>query len=377
MRNTALELVTRCKAGGMDAARQALHAIEAYGFDGSFLYLHNLLELPLDEETSTELLDRLSSSDHRGYSHLAFQWLILKAPISFLSIHREAIRQLEKDYESFFHGQFIEKRIEMRLRLAAMSSSELLLRLDELPMDCSVPRPTYPHDLVNESNQIIGILSEIPAVRGELESRANSWIALEVAGDAPDIAEGEAPVLDNFWPVLFAVSIVGKLHLQHTIPTLVKLLSLDNDSMNEHVADALVEMNSIHTLQAWEDAYPKLDWHERLFLGGTCEHISELGVDIFLQRLLLNENDPELFVRLMVCLSMQPDECSTELCANFYRDYQDDPETHEIAENLYTRHLVLEQTHADLKNWAKISYDNYNRFFKAKSSLSDSSFPAV
>jgi hypothetical protein len=301
--------------------------------------------------------------------------LTKKAPVGFLGIHREAIRGLEKDYESFFPDDLIGKRIEDRLRLAATPPSELLRRLDELPMECSVPRPSYPSDLVDEANKIIDTLADIPAFRGELESRANSWIALEVAGDAPDVAEGEAPVLDHFWPVLFAVSIVGKLRLQHTIPTLVKLLSLDNDSMNEHVADALVEMSSIHTLQSWEEAYPKLEWHERLFLGGTCSHISEPGVDAFLQRLLDSEDDPELFIRLMACLSMQPTKRATETCAEFYRDYQDDPEAQEIAENLYARHIVLDQPHADLKNWKKVSCDIYERFLKAKCSVSDFSFP--
>jgi hypothetical protein len=297
------------------------------------------------------------------------------APVGFLGIHRDAIRGLEKDYESFFRDDFIGKRIEGRLRLAATPPSELLLRLDELPMECSVPRPSYPSDLVDEANKIIDTLADIPAFRGELESRANSWIALDLEADAPDIAEGEAPVLDNFWHVIFAVSIVGKLRLLHAIPTLVKLLSLDVDSMNEHVADALEEMNSIHTLQAWEEAYPKLEWHERLFLGGTCSHISEPGVDAFLQRLLENEDDPELFIRLMACLSMQPTESATELCAEFYRDNQDDPEAQEIAENLYTRHIVLDQPHADLKIWQKVSCDIYERFLKAKSSVSDFSFP--
>ena len=375
VRNTALELVTRCKAGGMDASRQALRTIEAHGFDGGFLYLHNLLELPLDDETSGQLLGLLCSEHHRGSSHLVFEWLITMAPVGFLGIHRDAIRGLEKNYESFFRDDFIGKRIEGRLRLAATPPSELLLRLDELPMECSVPRPSYPSDLVNEANKIIDTLADIPAFRGELESRANSWIALDLEADAPDIAEGEAPVLDNFWHVIFAVSIVGKLRLLHAIPTLVKLLSLDVDSMNEHVADALEEMNSIHTLQAWEEAYPKLEWHERLFLGGTCSHISEPGVDAFLQRLLENEDDPELFIRLMACLSMQPTESATELCAEFYRDYQDDPEAQEIAENLYTRHIVLDQPHADLKIWQKVSCDIYERFLKAKSSVSDFSFP--
>jgi uncharacterized protein YecA (UPF0149 family) len=145
--------------------------------------------------------------------------------------------------------------------------------------------------------------------------------------------------------------------------------------MNEHVADALVEMSSIHTLQSWEEAYPKLEWHERLFLGGTCSHISEPGVDAFLQRLLDSEDDPELFIRLMACLSMQPTKRATETCAEFYRDYQDDPEAQEIAENLYTRHIVLDQPHADLKIWQKVSCDIYERFLKAKSSVSDFSFP--
>ncbi len=291
------------------------------------------------------------------------------ASVGFLGIHRDAIRGLEKDYESFFPHDFIGKRIEDRLLLAVAPPEELLRRLDELPMECSMPRPSYPSDLVDEANKIIDTLADIPASRGELESRANSWIALEWEADAPDIVEGEIPVLDNFWHALFAVSIVGKLRLQHTIPTLVKLLSLDDDSMNESVADALVEMNSIHTLQAWEEAYPNLEWHERLFLGGTCSHISEPGVDVFLQRLLENEDDPELFIRLMACLSMQPTESATELCAEFYRDNQDDPEAQEIAENLYARHIVLDQPHADLKNWQKVSCDIYERFFKSKNCL--------
>lgn len=376
VRNMALELVTRCKAGGMDATLQALRTIETHGFDRGFLYLHNLLELPLDDETSGQLLALLSSDHHRGFSHLAFKWLITMAPVGFLGIHRDAIRGLEKDHESFFSDDFIGKRIEGRLRLAATPPSELLRRLDELPMECSKPTPSYPDDLVNEASRIIDILAAIPAFRGELESRANSWLALDLREDAPKIAEGEAAILDNFWPALFAVSIVGKLRLQHTIPTLVKLLSLDVDSMNEYVAKALVEMNSIHALQAWEEAYPNLEWHERLYLSGTCSHISEPGVDVFLQRLLDNEHDPELFMRLMGCLSMQPTERATKLCAEFHRKYQDDPETQEIAENLYTRHIILDQDHPDLEIWKKINYDNYERFLKAKSSVSDSGFPA-
>lgn len=91
------------------------------------------------------------------------------APVGFLEIHREAIRGIEKDYESFFPDDFIGKRIEGRLRLAATPPAELLRRLDELPMECSVPRPSYPGDLVNEANKIIDILADIPAFRGELD----------------------------------------------------------------------------------------------------------------------------------------------------------------------------------------------------------------
>ena len=98
-------------------------------------------------------------------------------------------------------------------------------------------------------------------------------------------------------------------------------------------------------------------------------------MDAFLQRLLDSEDDPELFIRLMACLSMQPTKRATETCAEFYRDYQDDPEAQEIAENLYTRHIVLDQSHADLKIWQKVSRDIYERFLKAKNSVSDFSFP--
>ena len=72
---------------------------------------------------------------------------------------------------------------------------------------------------------------------------------------------------------------------------------------------------------------------------------------------------------------MQPTESATELCAEFYRDYQDDPETQEIAENLYTRHIVLDRSHADLTIWQKVSCDIYERFLKVKNSVSDFSFP--
>lgn len=377
VRKMALELVIRCKAGGMDATRQALRSIEAYGFEGSFLYLQNLLKLPLDHETAGELLSLIASKHHQGSLHLALKWLTKMAPVDFLGTHGEAIRGLEKDHESLFPGQVIAKGLEERLRLAATPPAELLRRLDELPMECSVPRPSYPNDLVNEANKIIDILADIPAFRGELESRANSWIALELGDDAPDIAEGEPPVLDHFWPVLFAVSIAGKLRLQHLVLPLVELFSFDNDSLDEGVADALGEMNSIHTLQAWEEVYPNLEWHERLFLGSTCEHISEPGVDAFLERLLESEDDPDLIVGLMACLSLQPSERATESCAEFYRDYYDDPEAQEIAEILYTRHIVLNQHHADLELWKKTSYFLHDRFLNTKNSLSASSLSSV
>ena len=316
MRHDALELVHRCHAGGLDATRQSLRAIEAHGFSGAFHFHNSLLAFPLEREDAEKLLDQLEKQTHETIPHLALEWLLAKAPVDFLREHRDAILRLEKKFQAAFPPDFVQKRLNERFRIANFSPAELLERLDQLPMECSANPSSYPDDLVKEAETIIEILGANPDFRAELESRANTWIALEVSEESPEISEDEPPVLDNFWPAMFGVKIAGTLRLAHTIPTLVKLLGLDSDYMSEWVADALAEMNTIHTLQAWEALYPDLEWHERLYLGGTCEHISEPGVDALLERLLEKEDDPDLIERLVTALSIQTSQRATQIAAD-------------------------------------------------------------
>jgi hypothetical protein len=364
VRNTALELVSRCKAGALDATRQALRALETYGLEETFLYNGNLTRLPLEDESAEKLFGLLLKLDHGKIPHLVFKWLVCEAPVGFLGEHRDAILEMEADLQTFLPISLAEKNLARRFRLARTPPSELLARLDLLPMECSKDMESFPHELVKEAESLIEALCAIPNFRGELESRANAWLALEVGKESPENVEGEPPALDNFWPASFGVRIAGCLSMGQTIPALVKLLALDADYMNEWVAEALEQMNSIHTLQAWGTLYPDLEWHERLFLGGTCSHISEPGVDAFIERLLETEEDSELVDRLMVSLSMQPTPRATARCAEFYLDNQENPEAHEIAENLYTRHILLGLDHPDLELWRGQCHERHVRFAK-------------
>jgi hypothetical protein len=351
VRNDALELVTRCHAGGLDATRQSLRALEEHGLFGAFHDHNSLRAFPLERADAEKLLDLLHKQIHEGIPHLALEWLLAKAPVDFLREHRSEVLRLGKELHGPFLKGFAQQRLQERFRFADSPHAELLERLDQLPSKCSLDKSSYPGTFVTEAETIIEILGANPDFRGELEARANAWIALEIAEESPEIAEGEPPVLDNFWPAMFGVKIAGTLRMAHTVPTLVKLLGLDSDYMSEWVADALAEMNSIHTLQAWEELYPHLEWHERLYLGGTCEHISEPGVDTFLERLLENEDDPDLIERLVTALSIQPSIRATQIAADYYRENDDNPEAQEIAENLYTRHILLGLDHPDLNLW--------------------------
>ncbi len=351
VRNDALELVNRCRAGGPDATRQALRALEEHGLFGAFHFLRSLLAFPLEREEADKLLDLLEKQIHEAIPPLALEWLLAKAPIDFLRQHQSEILRLGKKCLDTLPKVLAEQRLEERFRFADSPPAALLKRLDQLPMECSLDNPSYPGTFVMEAETIIEILGANPDFRGELESRANAWIALEVSENSPDTAEDDPPVLDNFWPAMFGVKIAGTLRMAHTIPTLVKLLGLDSDAMSERVGDALQEMNSIHTLQAWEELYPDLEWHERLYLASSCEYISEPGVDAFLERLLENEDDPDLIERLVAALSIQPSKRATQIAADYYRENDDNPEGHEIAEHLYTRHILLGLHHPDLNLW--------------------------
>jgi len=364
VRNTALELVTRCKAGALDATRQALRALETYGLEETFLYNGNLVRLPLDDESAEKLFGLLLKQDHGKIPHLLFKWLVCEAPVGFLGEHRDAILEMEADLQTVLPISLAEKNLARRFRLARTPPSELLARLDLLPMECSKDMESFPHELVEEAESLIEALCAIPDFRGELESRANAWLALEVGKESPENVEGEPPALDNFWPASFGVRIAGRLRMAHTIPTLVNLLRIDSDFMNEWIAEALEAMNSIHTLQSWGSLYPDLEWHERLYLSGTLCHISEPGVDDFIERLLDVEDEADLFERLMVSLSMQPTPRATANSADFYRENEDNPEAHEIAENLYTRHILLGLDHPDLELWREHCHDRHDRFAK-------------
>jgi hypothetical protein len=364
VRNTALELVTRCKAGGLDATHQALRAIESYGFDEAFLYHGSLIGLPLDEEFADKLHGLLANRNHQKAPHLCLNWLIQEAPIPFLRQRRDALLELEKVFKESSPVDLCAEKIDLRLRIASTPPPELLARLDLIPGECSKEHDSFPQKLEEEGKSIIEFLAGIPEFRNELESRANAWLALEVQISPPEKEEGEPPVFDNFWPAFFGVRIADCLRMAHTIPTLVKLLRIDSDSMNEWIAEALESMNSIHTLQAWGALYPDLEWHERLYLSGTLCHISEPGVDDFIERLLDGEDEPDLIDRLMVSLSMQPSSRATASSADFYLENEDNPEAHEIADNLYTRHILLGLDHPDLDLWRGHVHERHDRFAK-------------
>ncbi len=364
VRNTALELVARCRAGGLDATRQALRAIESHGIDEAFLYIGSLIGLPLDEESAEKLFKILANPNHQRSSHLCFEWLIRGAPIPFLRERRDSLLELGAVLQARAPIVLCAEKIDHRLRIATTPPAELIARLDLIPVECSRDHDSFPHELEEEGKSIIEFLGGIPEFRNELESRANAWLALEVEIDPPENEEEAPPALDNFWLAFFGVRIAGRLGMAHTIPSLVKLLRIDSDFMNEWIAEALEAMNSIHTLQAWGILYPDLEWHERLYLSGTLCHISEPGVDDFIERLLDVEDEPDLFDRLMVALSMQPSSRATASSADFYLENEDNPEAHEIAENLYTRHILLGLDHSDLDLWREHCHERHDRFAK-------------
>jgi len=353
VRNNALEMIVQCNACGLDATRQALQAIQGHGLFEAFVFQNNLLELPIERQEAEQLLDLLSTRKHSIVPHLAIQWLIRKTPVDFLRERQEDILRLAKEYESAFSKNFVPDFLKERFRLDRTPLPGLLAELDLLAAETSM-------DSCSMADTLVELLGDHPEFRGELESRADSWLARTINLDSEDDPDDK-----NFWTVAIGVHIARKLRLARTIPALVKLLAWDADYMSEWVADALVEMNSLETLETWGVPYPDLEWHERLYLSGTCEHICEPGVDAFLERLLEKETEPELEERLMCALSMQPTDPATKRCARYYRKNLDNPEALVIAENLFTRHTILGLDHPDLDLWRRESERSHDRFAKS------------
>ncbi len=354
VRNNALEILVLCKAGGLDATRQALRAIQEHGFPKAFLMLEHLGGLPLGPGEAALLLDLLGNPDHKVVPNPAVDWLVFNAPADFLDERKTDILQLAKRLQEALPKTFLHDHIKDRIRLARTPPDKLLADLDRLAAEASL-------DSASEAEPLVELLADLPEFRAELESRADSWLALEI----PDADSDDDLDDKNFWTVALGVRIAGKLRLARTVPALVKLLALDSDYTSEWVADALVEMISLETLEAWAARYPDLEWHERLYLSGTCGHISEPGVDAILERLLDKETDPELEERLMIALSMQPTERATKRSARYFRDNPRNSEALAIAENLFTRHTLLGLAHPDLDLWrdeAEMDHDRRARY---------------
>ena len=355
VRSVGLDLLIQCRAGDLDASRQAIRSLETYGVQDAFYNFKSLSALPLDEENAERLMAFCATNEAQspgeGLPENLIYWLLHKPPLAFVRDHCGEIHSIAASCLDYFSEKEIDRQIAEREGFDSIPHSELLARLDRFPVDCSAFVEDYPFSLVDEASRLIKSLCAIPDLRPTLESRATAWIALPISENAPEPAAGEPPIVDNYWLVFFGLVLAGNLGLVQTIPQLLKLLEENPADIYETVQETLEEMNSLETLRIWEPHFSSLSWDSRVCLTSCCERISEPGVEDLIERLLQSETDSLIQIFLVTALSVQPSDRATSRCVEFYREHEREEETYRIAENLYARHKLLGRDHPDLDRW--------------------------
>jgi hypothetical protein len=302
-----------------EVTRQAMRAIEDYGWDGYCFWFHRFTRFPLDTESLVWVIQQIHRiSDEGRDDRLIFQLsgMVAKAPVEILAPQKELLLHAD---------QFMQEDRELmvkRLELTNVEPEECWRRLEE-HCDSIANADDFKEARIPEAK----LLLEPIARHGHaLAPRVIDTLALDV-----DALEWNDP---RRWMVGLMIILAGQMRLGDAVDHIYKQFYLDWDWYNEEVMYALTRIATPRVMDLVRENYGGEPWYVRNFLNGILEdtHVDST-VDTMLE-IVDQEEDESLRGRLGVGLAQQFDQRGADRAKQLFLECLGDRERGSIRDYL-------------------------------------------
>jgi hypothetical protein len=255
--------------------------VDQHGWDGAFEFPHLITQLPQTEDSFAWLVARLHplaplAGKQNELMHLS-GWFA-EAPVEWLG--REIDGFVETLKASLAPGGGTVRseptvfpstgasfdNATKRLALHQLTNRALRTRANHLLDRCPV-QDSFPRAEVGE----LELIAKTLAARGEcLREAAGEWLDFEDFS-----ADGE--IERNEYRAGFALMLLTEGRVKAPLGSLLDLLAIDWDWMNEWYAKALSASADAMSISELLAVYPMLEWFERLYSGGVIGKLLASG----------------------------------------------------------------------------------------------------
>lgn len=266
-----------------------IRAVETYGRNDASRVIGLSRDLPQNAESVAWVIDELNAGPSDRYENYAYNLsMILAEADPVLLMPREAAVREVRHFLPDLRASVTE-----RLRMLTWGADACWRELDAF---CERSKESQ---YVNEVDlgHAHRIVESLARHGNECEAKIHAILQQKVPDDLHHPAH---------WLMPLVVRLAGLVRLGSAIPLLVAKLAEDGgDLLNEECAAALIRIGTPDVLHAVAGAFPAAPHHFRLYATGPLEQIhSDLAVETCL-RLLRQEKETDLQVRLAEALLCQ------------------------------------------------------------------------
>jgi hypothetical protein len=260
-----------------------IKAVETYGRQDAYCLIGLSRDLRQTEDTIAWVIDELNDERCDQYENYAYNlsMVLVQADLALLLPKESSI----SDARHFFAG--VRDDLDERLRLMSCDEATCWQVLEDFCEEGKDKRYTNEVNL-GHANRIVEALARHGQV---CEEKVRSLLSQKV----DDYRHNPMK-----WLEPLAVRLAGQAHLDSMIPLIVtKLYEDGGDLLNEACSEALIRIGTPAVLDAVAEAFPRAEYHFRLYATGPLEYIhSDLAVEKCLY-LLGQEKEDSIRLHLM------------------------------------------------------------------------------
>lgn len=350
VRNCVLDCCASFSQTNPQATREISKAVDVYGLDGAYDFVHKLSEFELDAELAEWLCGVIESTggethfERNALAHL-HSWLISKGPTEFLKQNRERIASFSSDWEGF-KPRDLDAELEEREGCRGLTNEALFEAIENHLQtltgetdfaDAGVPRLTR----------------MVMALDGEEE-----WVRDKVLVSLRETMPGEDDeFLASDWAYGIWILAAGHLGIEEAVPMILEGMRMDWDWLNEEIPRALGKIGTDRCLEqtaAYYEDYFDVSLDEdyvRLFLSNVFESVeSSLAAELAC-RLLEDEPDEYTRTNLATAIAVQLDGDKIGKVKEVLTEDPDYEDRKMLIDYLYTYAVLTETNPPEMGAW--------------------------
>ena len=241
-----------------------IKAIETYGKQDAYTLIGSARDLLQTEESVSWIIEQLNDDQSDRYENYTYNlsMVLTHADPAILLAHESAILEA-RHFDTELRTAFTE-----RFEMLSWDAATCWRHLEEF---CEASKDKqYVNEIdLGHANRLVKALARYGK---DCEARVRGLLCKKVADYSHHPMK---------WLEPLAVQLAGQAHLDSTIPLIVsKLLNGDGDLLNEACAKALTAIGTRAVLEAVAEAFPKAQFHFRLYTTQPLEQIhSDLAVE--------------------------------------------------------------------------------------------------